>query len=41
MWKIELVDSIKELLRRVDAVILTSNDGRIHLAQAKPVLAAR
>jgi hypothetical protein len=41
VWKIELVDSIEELLRRVDAVILTSNDGRIHLAQAKPVLAAR
>jgi hypothetical protein len=40
-WKIELVDSIEELLRRVDAVMLTSNDGRIHLAQAKPVLAAR
>lgn len=41
VWKIELVGSIEELLRRVDAVILTSNDGRIHLAQAKPVLAAR
>jgi hypothetical protein len=40
-WKIELVPSIDELLRRVDAVIVTSNDGRIHLAQAKPVLAAR
>lgn len=41
VWKIELVDSIDELVRRVDAVILLSNDGRIHLAQAKPVLAAR
>jgi hypothetical protein len=41
VWKIELVGSIEELLRRVDAVILTSNDGRIHLAQARPVLAAR
>ena len=40
-WKIELVDSIDELLRRVDAVMLTSVDGRVHLAQARPVLAAR
>lgn len=40
-WKIELVDSIDELVRRVDAVILTSVDGRVHLAQARPVLAAR
>jgi predicted dehydrogenase len=41
VWKIELVDSIDELLGRVDAVIVTSNDGRVHLAQARPVLAAR
>jgi Oxidoreductase family, NAD-binding Rossmann fold len=40
-WKIELVDSIDELVRRVDAVMLTSVDGRVHLAQARPVLAAR
>ncbi len=40
-WKIEVVDSIDELLRRVDAVMLTSVDGRVHLAQARPVLAAR
>jgi Oxidoreductase family, NAD-binding Rossmann fold len=40
-WKIELVDSLDELVRRVDAVILTSVDGRVHLAQARPVLAAR
>jgi hypothetical protein len=39
-WKIELVDSIDDLLRRVDAVIVTSVDGRVHLAQARPVLAA-
>jgi predicted dehydrogenase len=40
-WKIELVDSIDELVRRVDAVLLTSVDGRAHLAQARPVIAAR
>jgi predicted dehydrogenase len=40
-WKIELVDSIDELLRRVDAVMITSVDGRVHLAQARPVLAAK
>src|SRR5918992_51251 len=40
-WKIELVDSIDELIRRVDAVMITSVDGRVHLAQAKPVPAAR
>jgi predicted dehydrogenase len=40
-WKIELVDSIDELVRRVDAVMLTSVDGRIHLAQARAVLAAK
>lgn len=40
-WKIELVDSIDELLRRVDAVMLESVDGRAHLAQARAVLAAR
>src|SRR5918993_1195103 len=40
-WKIELVDSIDELVRRVDAVMLTSVDGRAHLAQARPVIAAR
>lgn len=40
-WKIELVDSIEELVRRVDAVMITSVDGRVHLAQARPVIAAR
>lgn len=39
-WKIELVNSIDDLVRRVDAVMLTSVDGRVHLAQARPVLAA-
>jgi predicted dehydrogenase len=40
-WGVELVDSIEALCARVDAVILTSVDGRHHLAQARPVFAAR
>ncbi len=40
-WKIEFVDSIDELVRRVDAVMIESVDGRVHLAQARPVLKAR
>jgi predicted dehydrogenase len=40
-WKIEFTDSIEELVRRVDAVMIVSVDGRAHLAQARPVLAAR
>ena len=38
---VEIVDSIEELLKRVDVVFLESNDGRVHLEQLKPVLAAR
>jgi predicted dehydrogenase len=37
---VEIVDSIEDLLERVDAVLLESNDGRVHLEQAAPVLAA-
>ena len=37
---VEIVDSIDELLTKVDAVLLESNDGRVHLEQAIPVLAA-
>jgi len=37
---IELVDSIDELLRRVDVVLLETNDGRPHFEQALPVLRA-
>ena len=37
---VEIVDSIDELLKRVDAVCLESVDGRPHLAQARPVIAA-
>ena len=40
-WKIEIVDSIETLVARVDAVMVTSVDGRVHLAQVRPVLAAR
>ena len=37
---VEIVDSIDELLRRVDVVLLESVDGRPHLKQARPVIAA-
>lgn len=37
---IEIVDSIDELLKKVDVVLLESVDGRPHLAQARPVIAA-
>jgi predicted dehydrogenase len=37
---VEIVDSIEELVKRVDAVFLESNDGRVHLEQVRPVLAA-
>ncbi|HEY8550193.1 MAG TPA: Gfo/Idh/MocA family oxidoreductase [Vicinamibacterales bacterium] len=40
-WRIELVDSIEALVARVDAVLLTGVDGRVHLEQARPVIAAR
>jgi hypothetical protein len=38
---VEIVDSIAALLERVDVVLLESVDGRKHLEQAEPVLAAR
>lgn len=38
---VEIVDSIDELLKRVDCVLLETNDGRPHLEQALPVLKAR
>jgi hypothetical protein len=38
---VEIVDSIEDLLKHVDVVFLESNDGRVHLEQIKPVLAAR
>jgi hypothetical protein len=37
----EIVDSVEAMLPKVDAVMLLSIDGRPHLAQARPVLAAK
>ena len=39
-WKIEIVDDIPTLTSMVDAVLLESLDGRAHLEQVRPVLAA-
>lgn len=38
---LEIVDSIEELCRKVDGILLESVDGRPHLAQARPVIAAK
>jgi len=40
-WGVEIVDSIEVLCTKVDAVLLESVDGRPHLAQAKPIFAAK
>ena len=37
---VEIVDSIAELVKRVDCVLLETNDGRPHLEQVMPVLKA-
>ena len=37
---VEVVGSIGELIERVDVVLLETNDGRLHLEQALPVLEA-
>ena len=37
---LEIVDSIEELCRKVDGVLLESVDGRPHLEQVRPVIAA-
>jgi hypothetical protein len=37
---VEIVDTIPELLKRVDVVLLESVDGRIHLEEAIPVIQA-
>jgi len=39
--QVEIVESIAALLERVDVVLLESVDGRPHLEQARPVIAAR
>ena len=38
---VEIVDSIEELCRKVDGVLLESVDGRPHLEQVRPVIAAK
>jgi len=38
---VEIVDSIEQLCQKVDGILLESVDGRPHLAQAKPVIAAK
>lgn len=37
---VEVVDSIEELLKKVDVVLLETNDGRLHLEQVTQVLKA-
>ncbi|MFP6659135.1 MAG: Gfo/Idh/MocA family oxidoreductase, partial [Pirellulales bacterium] len=39
-YGVEIVDSIGELLKKVDVILLESVDGRPHLAQARPVIEA-
>ena len=39
-WKIEIVRDIPTLCKKVDAVLIESVDGRVHLEQAKAVIAA-
>ena len=38
---VAIVDSISALLQKVDFVLLESNDGRVHLEQAMPVIEAK
>jgi hypothetical protein len=40
-YGIEIVGSIAELCKRVDGILLTSVDGRVHLAQAREIINAR
>jgi hypothetical protein len=39
-WGVPIVPDIAALLAQVDAVLLSSVDGRVHLEQARPVIAA-
>ncbi|MCC6231446.1 MAG: Gfo/Idh/MocA family oxidoreductase [Verrucomicrobiales bacterium] len=39
-WGVTICDSIEEMCRQVDVVLLESVDGRPHLEQARPVIAA-
>lgn len=38
---VEIVSSVDELIRRSDVILLETNDGRLHLQQALPVLKSR
>ena len=40
-YNVEIVATISELLEKVDAIILTSVDGQVHLEQARPVILAK
>jgi hypothetical protein len=40
-WGVEIVPDIPTMLAKVDGVLLSSVDGRRHLEQARPVIAAR
>ena len=39
-WKVEFFSDIAAMCKKVDGVLIESVDGRVHLAQAKPVIAA-
>ena len=39
-WKVRFFTTIPEMCQKVDAVLLESVDGRVHLAQARAVIAA-
>jgi hypothetical protein len=39
-WGVQIVPDIAAVLAQVDAVLLSSVDGRVHLEQARPVIAA-
>ena len=39
-WGVEIVPDIRTLVGKVDGVLLESNDGRVHLEQARQVIAA-
>ena len=39
-WKIEFAADVPALCRKVDGILLESVDGRVHLEQVKPVIAA-
>lgn len=38
---VQIVDSIEQLLKQVDYILLESNDGRVHLEQATKVIKAK